>query len=317
MNDGFDNRLSAANNIVDKQISALKLLKAGFSDEILKVSSLIESCKGKIFVTGIGKSGHIGMKIASTFSSYGLPSFFLHPSEARHGDLGAVKTDDLLLVISNSGESEELVDTINFCTNNDIVMIGITSVNTSFLAINSKITLILPKVEEACPIGLAPMCSTTVTLVLGDALASLYAISRNLSKEDFGRSHPGGSLGKDYNNITTVMKTGLFLQFVQKDSLVLDAVQGMSKSRMGCVGVLNKKDELIGVFTDGDLRRCILQVGLDSPVSSVMSTSPSIVSPKSTIGNVKKIMNDKKIPSIFVGEDNKNIQGIVHIQEFV
>ena len=310
-------RLLAAHNVVDKQISALQLLKLGFGQELLNVANVIERCKGKILVTGIGKSGHIGMKIASTLSSYGLPSFFLHPSEARHGDLGAIKADDLVFLISNSGQSEELVDTIHFCKNNNIFMVGITGDETSFLATNSNITLLLPKVEEACPMGLAPMCSTTTTLVLGDALASLYAISRNLSKEDFGRSHPGGSLGKNYVKIKAVMKTGSFLQLVHTGSPLIDAVHGMSKSRMGCVGVLNEKDELVGVFTDGDLRRCILNTNLEEIVASVMTPFPSILSPESTIFDAKKVLNQKKIPSLFVGENSRNILGIVHIQELI
>ena len=260
-----------AQNVIDIEIKALKLLKKSIDqDSFNSAIDILFKTQGKIIISGIGKSGHIASKISSTLSSVGSSSFFIHPSEANHGDLGMITKKDSLILISNSGETLELTNLILHCNKLKIPIISITSEIKSTLSKKSQITLIIPKNIEACPLELAPTSSTTCTLVLGDAIAMTLLQKKKIYFKGFFRVTPGGSLGQMLLKVSDLMKTDNLMPLVGSEKKVGEAILEMSSKGQGCVGVI-LKNQLVGIITDGDLRRHMSKNLLQKKVSMVMT----------------------------------------------
>ena len=267
-------------------------------------------------MTGMGKSGHIGRKIAASLASTGTPAFFVHPAEASHGDLGMITEDDVVLAISNSGESKELVDILNYCKRFGITVISVTKNPESSLGKAGNVVLTLPDNGEACPLGLAPTSSTTATLVLGDILTTGLITRKGFSKEDFNDRHPGGKLGSILKHVSDLMHTGQEMPILLENANMQAVLLEMTSKRLGCVGFVNNEGELTGILTDGDLRRCMSASILDSNANEVMTKNPKTISPSAMTAEALKIMHDKKITNLFVIENKKPI-GVIHIHDLL
>jgi len=301
---------------VDMEIDTLEKLKNGLDETLTSALDIMQSAKGRIIITGMGKSGHIGKKIAASLASTGTPSFFVHPAEASHGDLGMITEDDVVLAISNSGESKELVDILNYCKRFGIKLIAITKNPESSLGKAGDIVLTLPNNGEACPLGLAPTSSTTATLVLGDILTTCMIERKGFTKEDFNNRHPGGKLGSILQKVSDLMHKGDEMPILGEKSGMRDALLEMTTKRLGCVGFVNESGELTGMLTDGDLRRCLTPQVLDKCAGELMTRNPKTISKDAMASSAMKIMHDMKITNLFVLENNKPI-GIIHIHDLL
>lgn len=308
--------IHVARQTIDREIEALKAMENSLDDTLGKVLDVLQNTKGRVIVTGMGKSGHIGCKIAATMASTGTPAFFLHPSEASHGDLGMVTKDDVVLAISNSGESKELLDILTYCRRFSIPLIAITKNPDSSLGHNSDYILRLPDNREACPLGLAPMSSTTATLVMGDILAAALMVRKGFTEQDFRLRHPGGKLGAILRHVSDIMHTGDEMPLIGEDAIMQDALIKMSEKMLGCVGITDKDGNLIGVITDGDLRRWMAPNLIEEKVSKVMTKNPRTCTADTLIAEAVNIMNNtgRGITNMFVLENGKPI-GIVHIHD--
>lgn len=311
----FDD-LRLAYETLEKEIDALKALKAELNEDLVAVLDLMQSAKGRIIITGMGKSGIIGRKIAASLASTGTPAFFIHPSEASHGDLGMLAKDDVVIAISNSGEAKELADILYYCKRFEIPLVGITKNPQSSLAIACDIVLKLPQSPEACPLGLAPTSSTTATLVLGDILMVALMQRKHFSKTDFNQRHPGGKLGSILQTISKIMHKGAEMPLLDEEISMKTALIEMSSKRLGCVGFIDKEGKLSGIFTDGDLRRHLTGDLLEKKALEVMTKNPLTLSKDVFASEAIKIMNEKKITNLFVLEDSRPI-GIVHIHDLL
>ena len=299
-------KLSAIKTI-DSEIDTINRLKDSLKEESLtKALDFMQNSKGRIIITGMGKSGHIGKKIAASLASTGTPSFFVHPAEASHGDLGMITEDDVVIAISNSGESRELIDILNYCKRFGIKLIAITKNPESSLGKAGDVVLELPNNGEACPLGLAPTSSTTATLVLGDILTVGMIERKGFSKEDFNDRHPGGKLGSILKRVSDLMHTGQEMPILDENSNMQAVLLEMTSKRLGCVGFINLQGELTGILTDGDLRRCLSSKILEEKVVDLMTKNPKTISP----------MHDKKITNLFVVE-NKRPVGVIHIHDLL
>ena len=303
-------------NTIDCEIEAIEELKNNLDDSLTAALDLIEQAKGRIILTGMGKSGHIAKKIAASLASTGTPSFFMHPAEASHGDLGMVTEDDIIIAISNSGESRELVDVLNYSKRFGIKLIAITKNPDSSLGKAGDIVLKLPQAKEACPLGLAPTSSTTATLVLGDVITVGMIKRKGFSKAQFNQRHPGGKLGSILQRVKDLMHTGNEMPILEEHSTLKELILEMTSKRLGCVGLINKQGELTGIFTDGDLRRCIEKNAQTALAIDIMTKNPTIASKDMFTSEAVKIMNDKKITNMFVVEDKKPI-GAIHIHDLL
>lgn len=305
-----------ARQTIEREIEALKAMEHDLDDTLSLVLDVLQNTKGRVIVTGMGKSGHIGCKIAATMASTGTPSFFLHPSEASHGDLGMVTKDDAVLAISNSGESKELLDILTYCRRFSIPLIAITKNPDSSLGKNSDFILRLPNNREACPLGLAPMSSTTATLVMGDILAAALMVRKGFTEQDFRLRHPGGKLGAILRHVSDIMHTGDEMPLVSEDAIMQEALMTMSAKMLGCVGILDKEGNLIGVITDGDLRRWMAPNLIEEKVSKVMTKNPRTCTADTLIAEAVNIMNNtgRGITNMFVVDGKKPV-GIVHIHD--
>ncbi len=308
--------LHVARQTIDREIEALKAMENSLDNTFCQALDMLQKTHGRVIVTGMGKSGHIGSKIAATMASTGTPSFFLHPSEASHGDLGMVTADDTVIAISNSGESKELLDILTYCRRFSIPLIAITKNPESSLGKNSDLILRLPDNREACPLGLAPMSSTTATLVMGDILAAALMVRKGFTEQDFRLRHPGGKLGAILRHVSDIMHTGDEMPLIGEDAIMQDALIKMSEKMLGCVGILNKDGDLIGVITDGDLRRWMAPNLIEEKVSKVMTKNPRTCSADILIAEAVNIMNNtgRGITNMFVVDGKKPI-GIVHIHD--
>lgn len=308
--------IEVAKKTIDREIEALKVMENGLDDTLSKALDLLQNTKGRVIVTGMGKSGHIGNKIAATMASTGTPAFFLHPSEASHGDLGMITKDDVVIAISNSGESKELSDILVYCRRFSIPLIAITKNKDSSLGKNSDLILLLPGNKEACPLGLAPMSSTTATLVMGDILAADLMVRKGFTEEDFKLRHPGGKLGSILRHVSDIMHTGDEMPLIGEDAIMQDALITMSAKMLGCVGIVNKKGELEGMITDGDLRRWMSPDLISENVCNVMTKNPRTINADALIAEAINVMNTtgRGITNMFVTENKKPI-GIVHIHD--
>ena len=308
--------IKTGRQVIDIEIKALNLLKSYISKDFVKVVNLLLKNKGKIVVSGIGKSGHIASKIASTLSSVGSPSFYIHPSEANHGDLGMLEKKDAVILISNSGETSELINLILYCKKIKIPIISITSELNSTLSRESTLNLLIPKNIEACPLELAPTSSTTCTLALGDALAVTLLKKKKFTESDFRELHPGGKLGQMLSEVKDVMKINLDIPLIVETKKMSHAILEMTSKGEGCVGVVSKKNELIGIITDGDIRRNMNPKLLDKNVKEVMTRKPKTLSPYTLISKALKIMNEESITNIFITKQKKPI-GIIHMHDML
>ena len=308
---------ASALRTIDSEISTLEELKESIELTSLTTAlDLMQNAKGRIIITGMGKSGHIGRKIAASLASTGTPSFFVHPAEASHGDLGMITEDDVVVAISNSGESKELLDILNYCKRFGITIIAITKNPHSSLGKAGNVVLALPNNGEACPLGLAPTSSTTATLVLGDILTIGLIERKGFSKEDFNDRHPGGKLGSILKHVSDLMHVGQEMPILDENSNMQSVLLEMTSKRLGCVGFINESGDLTGILTDGDLRRCLSSSILEMKAVELMTKNPKTISPEAMISEALKIMHDKKITNLFVIENNKPV-GVIHIHDLL
>ena len=305
-----------AQEVLRLEKEALQALSDSLGEEFDRIDDLFLERDGRIIVTGMGKSGLVGRKIASTLASTGSPSFFLHPGEASHGDLGMITPKDILLALSNSGETQELADVISYSRRHGIPLVSITQGAKSALAQEADFTLLLPALPEACPNGLAPTTSTTMMIALGDALAISLLKKRSFSKEDFKALHPGGRLGTRLRRVRELMHIGRKLPLVEHGALMSEALIEMSSKSFGCVGIVNKEGILQGIITDGDLRRHMSSHLMEQTVESVMTLSPKTISPEILLEEALHIM-EGKITLLFVVDEHQKPIGLLHIHDLL
>ena len=308
--------LKSGIDVIDIEIKSLQLLKKKISKSFSETVELLFKTRGKIIVSGIGKSGHVASKISSTLSSIGSPSFFIHPSEANHGDLGMITKNDSVILISNSGETLELLSIILHCKKLGVPIISITSEEKSTLAKKSELVLEIPKDVEACPLELAPTSSTTCTLVLGDALALALLKKRKFTSKDFLELHPGGKLGKMLLKVGDVMKKKSMIPLIKDKQKVSEAILEMTSKGEGCVGVISKKGVLKGIVTDGDLRRHMSPNLLKKKVTEIMTKKPKTLSIETSVSDAVKLMNKQSITNYFITKKMKPL-GIIHLHDIL
>ena len=312
-----NNDMNSAIRTIESEVETIYKLKETLADgSLTKALELMQKANGRIIITGMGKSGHIGKKIAASLASTGTPSFFVHPAEASHGDLGMITENDVVIAISNSGESKELLDILNYCKRFGISLISITKTPESSLGKAGDVILRLPNNGEACPLGLAPTSSTTATLVLGDIL-TVGMIERNgFSKSDFNDRHPGGKLGSILQRVSDLMHSGEDMPLLDEHTNMQVALLEMTSKRLGCVGFVNSQGRLTGMLTDGDLRRCLSAQILEQDAYNLMTKNPKTISKEAMASEALKIMHDKKITNLFVVENEKPI-GVIHIHDLL
>lgn len=309
-----------AKNVIKIQQQAIAELDQFIDEGFELACQLMFQCQGRVIVVGMGKSGHIGGKIAATLASTGTPSFFVHPSEASHGDLGMITADDVVLTISNSGETAEVLAIIPVLKRIGAKLIAMTGHANSTLAKLADTHVCIKVSQEACPLGLAPTSSTTATLVMGDALAVALLNAKDFTADDFALSHPGGSLGKRLLlRLSDIMHTEEKLPLVLNTAKIKDALVEMSLKGLGMTSVVNKEGQLVGVFTDGDLRR-ILDQRVDihqDNIESVMSSQPLTAKPNLLAAQALKIMEDKKINGLIIIDRNNCPVGAMNMHDLL
>ena len=308
--------INCAIQTINNEITTIEKLRDSLNKTYTQALDAMQNAKGRIIITGMGKSGHIGKKIAASLASTGTPSFFVHPAEASHGDLGMITEDDVVIAISNSGESKELVDILNYCKRFGIKLIAITKNPNSSLGKAGDIILQLPNNGEACPLGLAPTSSTTATLVLGDILTAGLIQRKGFTKADFNQRHPGGKLGSILQRVSDLMHTDMSMPILNENSDMQRVLLEMTSKRLGCVGFVNEEGELTGMLTDGDLRRCLSAQILEEKAINIMTKNPKTINKDILASEAIKIMHEKKITNIFVVEDKKPI-GVIHIHDLL
>ena len=308
--------IASAKRTIDREVEALRMMENQFDENLTKALDMIQETNGRIIVTGMGKSGHIARKIAATLASTGTPSFFVHPAEASHGDLGMVTNDDKIIAISNGGESRELSDILIYAKRYGIPLIAITKNPESTLGKAGDIVLKLPDDGEACPLGLAPTSSTTATLVLGDVLAIALMERKGFSKTDYKQRHPGGKLGAILQKVSDLMHRGDDMPIVNTEAPMQEALLVMTSKMLGCVGITDNDGKLVGIITDGDLRRWLTSDVLNKKVSEVMTKNPKVVSPDILAAEALNIMNNtgRGITQLFAVQNGKPV-GIIHIHD--
>jgi arabinose-5-phosphate isomerase len=292
----------------------VKRLDGGFP----RATQIVLECRGRVVVSGIGKSGHIARKIASTLASTGTPAFFVHAAEASHGDLGMVTRDDALIALSNSGESAELLAIVPVLKRQGAKLIAMTGNEGSSLAREADVHLYAGAEREACPLNLAPTASTTAALALGDALAVALMHARGFTRDEFARSHPGGTLGRKLlTHVRDVMRTGENAARIRHDATAMQAVVEMSRGRMGMTAVLDEQERVIGIFTDGDLRRA-LEKGLDlhgTRVDAAMTRNPRTIAPERLAAEAVEIMERNKVNQILVVDAQRRLLGALNMHD--
>ena len=314
-----DHLIRHAKEAIQKEQSALSLLSEEIDERFEQACLTILSCQGRVVVTGMGKSGHIARKMAATLSSTVTPSFFMHPGEAGHGDLGMLVKGDVLLAISNSGESDEIKTLIPVVKKLNIPLISISRDLRGFLPKEADIALTLGKSEEACPLGLAPTSSTTATLVLGDALAVALVHARDFTSEDFALSHPAGALGRQLLlTVADLMHQGDDLPVVSIHASLEDAVFEMTSGRLGMTVITDNNNRVVGVFTDGDLRRSLNRnLQLDHHICNIMTKEPKCVNKDTRASDALSIMNEKGISQLLILDDMAHLLGIITIHDLL
>ena len=309
--------IQAGKIVIDTEIKALVKLRDTLSDEFKNAINILKNTRGKIVVSGIGKSGHIAKKISSTLSSIGSSSFFIHPAEANHGDLGMITKDECLILISNSGETVELFNLIVHSQKLKVPIISITSERKSTLAKKSDVCLEIPKNIEACPLELAPTSSTTSSLVLGDALAIALLEKNDFTKKKFSALHPGGKLGRLLLRVKDIMVVRDEIPIVKKSQEMGEALIEITSKGLGCVGIISEKSgDLVGIITDGDLRRHMDKKFLEKKIENVMTKNPKTLSGNELIADALSLMNKESITNFFITEKMKPI-GVLHVHNIL
>ncbi len=291
-------------------------MRNGLGRNFVSAVETIRGAHGRVIVTGIGKSGHVARKIAATLASTGTPAFFVHAAEASHGDLGMITSDDVMLVLSSSGETEELKDLINYSRRFGIALIAVTTNAESTLGRAADIVLAMPAIREACPHNLAPTTSSLIQLALGDALAIALLESRGFTAIDFGVFHPRGQLGAALKFIRDIMHPGAAIPLIERGAPMSEAIVEMSAKGFGCVAVTGRDGKLDGVITDGDLRRHMRVDLLQAAVDDIMTTSPKTVRPDQLASEALQILNSLKITALIVVESGRPV-GIVHFHDLL
>ena len=314
------NALSLAREVLNIEAKEIEALAARLDANFEAAVQLILHCKGRVVVSGMGKSGHIGGKIAATLASTGTPAFFMHPAEASHGDLGMITKEDVVIALSNSGESDEILNILPTIKRLGAKVIGITGNTTSTLAKESNIHLSAEVSQEACPLGLSPTASTTVTLALGDALAVCVLDCRDFSAEDFAKSHPGGSLGRRLvTRVKDIMRTESAVPFVSDSVLLSEALVEMSEKSLGLTAIVNKENQVVGIFTDGDLRR-VFAKGANpesTKIADVMHLKPSTITAEKLAAEAIELMEQKKINGLLVTDENGELVGAFNMHDLL
>jgi arabinose-5-phosphate isomerase len=318
-NERADGMVASALRTLEAEAGGIAALAAdirdGLGSAFVAAVELIHRAKGRLIVTGMGKSGHIGRKIAATFASTGAPAFFVHPGEASHGDLGMITADDLIMALSWSGETVELKDLIDYSRRFRIGLIGVTANPESTLAKAADVVLALPKAREACPHNLAPTTSSLMQLALGDALAVALLESRGFTALDFRALHPGGRLGAQLKFIGDIMRKGADVPLVAFGTLMADAIVEMSSKGLGCVGITDA-GRLAGIITDGDLRRHMRPDLLDARVEQIMTPRPKTVRPDQLASEALELLNASNITALMVVDGGSPV-GIVHFHDLL
>jgi len=298
--------------VIKLESLALTKLSKSLGNDFIKAVELISNLNGKIIISGVGKSGNIAGKIAASFTSTGIPAIYLNPVDASHGDMGIVEKSDILIILSNSGESNELADLINFSKKKKIKIISITSIKESLLSKNSDINLILPSHKEADKLQTIPTTSTTMSLALGDALCCSVLSLRKFDKKSFVELHPGGKIGKKLKTLNEIMDTDI--PIINTQSSIVDAVLIMTEKKYGCVVVLDNNKKIKGIITDGDLRRSISNINMNKKATNIMKSKPIVATGDLLISSAIVLMNNYSITSLIVARQNKPI-GIVNLKK--
>ena len=317
----LDALIASGQRVIRIETQALQALLARIGPAFAEASRELLACRGRVVCTGMGKSGHIATKIAATLSSTGTPAFFLHPGEASHGDLGMVKDDDIVLLLSNSGETEEILTIVPVLKRQGNRIIAMTGRPDSRLASVADVHLDVSVPEEACPLGLAPTSSTTAALVMGDALAVALLEARGFTADDFARSHPSGSLGRRLLlHICDVMHAGSDVPRVGIEATASEALVEMSRKRLGMTAVVDAEDRLVGVFTDGDLRRALDDAQIDLrtvPVKLLMAQSPKTIGAQQLAVEAAHLMEAHKINALVVVDEQQRVVGALNIHDLL
>lgn len=312
---------AAARRVIDIEVAAIRALSSRIDGAFTRACQLILACEGRVVVSGIGKSGHIARKIAATLASTGTPSFFVHPAEASHGDLGMITSKDLVLALSNSGETDELLTILPVIKRKGVPLVAMSGNERSSLARLADVHLDVAVAEEACPLGLAPTSSTTVALVMGDALAIALLEARGFTSDDFAASHPAGQLGRRLLvHIRDVMHTGSEIPRVVPGASVTEALMEMTRKNLGMTAIAEADDRLCGVFTDGDLRRALDDSSVDirtTPVSALMTANPRTVSADKLAIEAARLMENHKINGLLVVDGAGLLVGALNFHDLL
>jgi len=311
--------LAIASEVIEVETHALQAMQQRLGDNFYRACEVLLSCQGRIVVTGMGKSGHVGGKIAATLASTGSPAFFVHPGEASHGDLGMITAQDVVLAISNSGNTDELLNILPLIKRQKIPLISLTGNSESELARSADINLDISVEKEACPLNLAPTSSTTVTLALGDALAVCLLKLRGFTADDFARSHPGGKLGKRLIlTVTDIMHTGAEIPVVSEQTLIKDALIEITQKGLGFT-CINRDQNLVGVYTDGDLRRSLdAHTDLhDTTIDTVMTTTFTTIEDSALAVEALNVMETKTITAMPVVNAAGDLVGAIHMHDLL
>lgn len=306
--------VASARRVLDVEIDGLKKLADSLGDDVAAAIELLANVTGRVVVTGMGKSGHIARKIAATMASTGTPAMFVHPAEASHGDLGMITDKDAVFALSNSGETSELADLVDYCKRFEIPLITLTGRADSTLSQAATVSLVIPNASEACPLGLAPTTSTTVMLALGDAISVAILERKGFSHDDFYALHPGGKLGRRLLKVRDIMHTSEKLPLVTPETVMSEALIEMSAKGFGCVGVIGTDGTLTGIVTDGDLRRRMSADLTTRTVADVMTAGVKALYPEALASEALHFMNEKKITNVFVVDEGKPV-GVLHIHD--
>ncbi|MGH7070083.1 MAG: KpsF/GutQ family sugar-phosphate isomerase [Acetobacteraceae bacterium] len=311
--------LNAARSVLQLEAAGLRALAAGLDQDFSRAVELLAEAEGRIVVTGMGKSGHIARKVAATLASTGTPALFVHPGEASHGDLGMIVAGDAVLAFSNSGETSELADIVQHTRRFALLLIAVTGHRDSTLAHASDVALVLPETPEACPMGLAPTTSTTMQLGLGDAMAVALLKRRGFTASDFQRIHPGGRLGARLKRVRDLMHTGAALPLAPPDLSMDQALLLMTEKSFGCLGVVEAPCRLVGIVTDGDLRRAMGPGLLSRRVGELMTRTPRTIGPDALAAEALHEMNvsARPITTLFVVDTAADVLGLVHVHDLL
>jgi arabinose-5-phosphate isomerase len=310
--------IAIARDVLEIEAKAITDLISRIDEAFADAVRIIMRCRGRVVVSGMGKSGHIARKIASTLASTGTPAFFVHPAEASHGDLGMITRDDILIGLSNSGESGELLAIVPLLKRQGAKLIALTGNHRSSLAQEADVHLYASAEKEACPLNLAPTASTTAALALGDALAVALMHARGFTRDEFARSHPGGALGRKLlTHVRDVMRTGENAPRINHGATAMDAMFEMSRGRMGMTAVLDQDDRVIGIFTDGDLRRTLEKGGdlRTTLLKDVMRADPRTIGPERLAAEAVEIMERNKVNQLLVVDDAKRLLGALNMHD--